>query len=235
MPFHEGELEAQRRAGVTDLARRVGRIMQPTIDGLIADFLEAQPMIVVATTTKNGAVHASLLTGAPGFARASDESTIEIRPAGGHRDLVFADLAESDYFALLAIDFATRRRIRANGRARVMDGALVLSTAEVYGNCPQYIATAPSPERTFFIATLHPGVGADVSHRGGPAGFVRVEANRVSWPDLPGNNMFNTIGNLLVNPRCGLLFVDFDRGTSRQIEGRATVHWDGGRRVEVEF
>jgi predicted pyridoxine 5'-phosphate oxidase superfamily flavin-nucleotide-binding protein len=229
MPYHDGELEAQRRAGVSELARRVGRIIHPTIDGFAADFLEAQPMLVVASTTKSGAVHASLLTGSRGFAQATGDSTIAIRPSGGHRDLVFADLAESNFFALLAIDFAARRRLRANGRAVVEDGTIVLSTSEVYGNCPQYLASA----NRFFIATLHPEAGADISHRGGPPGFVRVDGDRISWPDFAGNNMFNTIGNLLVNPRCGLLFVDFDRGGSLQIEGRASVRFEGGREVEV--
>jgi predicted pyridoxine 5'-phosphate oxidase superfamily flavin-nucleotide-binding protein len=223
MPFHSGELEAQRRAGVDDLARRVGRIIQPAITAAAADFLAAQAMIITATTNRSGAVHASALIGPRGFAHAINDSTIEIGATGGHRDLVLRDLAESDKLGLLAIDFANRRRLRANGRASVAGNSIVMSTAEVYGNCPQYLESA---ER-FFIATVNPDGEADVSHRGGPAGFVHVDGDRIWWPDFPGNNMFNTLGNLLVNPRCGLLFAD------RQIEGRATVVWEGERRVEV--
>jgi hypothetical protein len=46
-------------------------------------------------------------------------------------------------------------------------------------------------------------------------------------PDYQGNMMFNTLGNLAVDPRAGLLFVDFDRGNTLQLTGRATIVWDG--------
>lgn len=53
---------------------------------------------------------------------------------------------------------------------------------------------------TLFIASSHPERGADVSHRGGHPGFIRVEdAQTIIIPDYSGNNMFNTLGNILVN------------------------------------
>jgi predicted pyridoxine 5'-phosphate oxidase superfamily flavin-nucleotide-binding protein len=85
---------------------------------------------------------------------------------------------------------------------------------------------------TFFIASAHPdaarGVGdrshgVDVSHRGGRSGFVRVEGDVLTVPDYSGNFYFNTLGNLLVNPRCGLLFMDFDTGGVLQVTGRAEI------------
>jgi len=77
---------------------------------------------------------------------------------------------------------------------------------------------------TFFIGTFHPQAGADASHRGGFPGFVRVTAgDQISFPDYPGNTMFNTLGNLRVNPRAGLLFVDFTTGDVLQLTGRARV------------
>jgi uncharacterized protein len=255
--YHEGELEAQRRADVGDLAERVGRIIRPTVPPAAAEFLAAQTMVVVATTRRNGAVHASALAGPAGFVHTTSERSIELRPASGHLQTVLADLAESDVFGMLAIEFATRRRMRANGHAIADNGTIRLSTAEVYSNCPQYIArrddavslTAGSASTsavltdsdrrmiesatTFFIASAHPEAGADASHRGGAPGFVRVDGNRISWPDYSGNNMFNTIGNLLVNPRCGLLFIDFATGATLQIEGTASVRWEGERRIEV--
>lgn len=85
---------------------------------------------------------------------------------------------------------------------------------------------------TFFIATAvdeSQGVayGADVSHRGGRPGFVRVEPGGiVTWPDFRGNNFFNTIGNLAVDRRAGLLFIDFDRGDLLHLSGQAEVLWD---------
>lgn len=66
--------------------------------------------------------------------------------------------------------------------------------------------------------------GADVSHRGGKPGFVKVLDNRtIAFPDFPGNNMYNTIGNLSVNPRAGILFVDFDSGDLLTMTGTTEI------------
>ncbi len=86
---------------------------------------------------------------------------------------------------------------------------------------------------TFFIGSGHRGAtnsessGMDASHRGGPAGFVRVESpTRLVFPDYAGNNHFNTIGNLVLDPRVALLFVDFETGNLLQITGRASIDFD---------
>ncbi len=69
--------------------------------------------------------------------------------------------------------------------------------------------------------------GMDASHRGGTPGFVKVLSDtRIVFPDYAGNNHFNTIGNLMLDPRVGLLFVDFKNGGLLQITGRATIDWD---------
>ncbi|MGL6244566.1 2Fe-2S iron-sulfur cluster-binding protein [Pseudomonas sp.] len=67
----------------------------------------------------------------------------------------------------------------------------------------------------------------DVSHRGGNAGFVRVEGNVLTIPDFAGNLHFNTLGNLLLNPQVGLLFVDFESGDVLQIAGRTEIILEG--------
>jgi len=70
--------------------------------------------------------------------------------------------------------------------------------------------------------------GVDVSHRGGKPGFVRVDGEgTLTAPDFAGNQFYNTIGNLLVNPRAGLLFIDFERGDLLYLAAEATVIWDG--------
>lgn len=86
---------------------------------------------------------------------------------------------------------------------------------------------------TFFVASYvekEKGLrseGADVSHRGGRPGFVRVDdEHTLTIPDYLGNNHFNTLGNLLSNPRAGLLFVDFERGHLLMLTGRAEILWD---------
>ena len=255
--FHKGELEAQRRAGVEELARRVGRIIGTDIPSAVAAFLSSRAFLVVATEGGAG-VHASLLEGDPGFVTVSDDHTLAINPARGDLETVRADVAGNGVLGLLAIDFPTRRRMRVNGLATVDRDRIVLTTREVYGNCPQYIdprnqlhdavtlTTTMShalDERqqawiasadTFFIASVNAERGADASHRGGEPGFVAVTPTSVSWPDYEGNNMFNTIGNLLLDPRCSLLFVEFQSGATLRVDGSAIVRWDGERRIAVE-
>ena len=52
-----------------------------------------------------------------------------------------------------------------------------------------------------------------MSHRGGKPGFVRIDDDStLTVPDFTGNNFFNTLGNLLLNPRAGLLFADYANG-----------------------
>ncbi|MGF6111273.1 pyridoxamine 5'-phosphate oxidase family protein [Pseudomonas frederiksbergensis] len=83
---------------------------------------------------------------------------------------------------------------------------------------------------TLFVASYVDVDGqrsVDVSHRGGQPGFVRIEGNRLTIPDFAGNLFFNTLGNLLVNPQAGLLFIDFNSGDLLQLSGRTEVILDG--------
>jgi predicted pyridoxine 5'-phosphate oxidase superfamily flavin-nucleotide-binding protein len=91
---------------------------------------------------------------------------------------------------------------------------------------------------TFFIASASPAAeggdpaeGVDVSHRGGQPGFVQVAGEEgrtvLTWPDFMGNFLFNTLGNLVVNPRASVLFVDFTSGGLLSLTGETEVVWDG--------
>ncbi|MGE8151992.1 pyridoxamine 5'-phosphate oxidase family protein [Pseudomonas vancouverensis] len=83
---------------------------------------------------------------------------------------------------------------------------------------------------TFFVASYVDVDGeraVDVSHRGGQTGFVQVEGNRLTIPDFAGNLHFNTLGNLLLNPRAGLLFIDFATGDLLQLSGRTEIILEG--------
>ncbi len=86
---------------------------------------------------------------------------------------------------------------------------------------------------TFFVASYvdnqsgAASEGADVSHRGGKTGFVRVDnTHALTIPDYFGNNLFNTLGNILENERAGLLFIDFANGHVLTMTGRAEILWD---------
>lgn len=98
---------------------------------------------------------------------------------------------------------------------------------------------------TFFIASASPNAqdadvarseGVDVSHRGGLAGFVRLreetEGTLLTIPDYTGNSMFNTLGNILSQPKVGLLFMDFDSGALLWLQGLAWVEHDSPEQAE---
>jgi ferredoxin-NADP reductase/ferredoxin/predicted pyridoxine 5'-phosphate oxidase superfamily flavin-nucleotide-binding protein len=87
---------------------------------------------------------------------------------------------------------------------------------------------------TFFVASAataddsDPTLGADVSHRGGRPGFVRIDKEgTLTVPDFTGNFHFNTLGNFAVYPKAGLLFVDFETGDLLQLTGEVEIIWDG--------
>lgn len=259
--FHEGELAVQRRAGVDDTARRVGRNITPYVSPAFAEFLYAQPFLLVGGTDADSRVWASLIVGGTGFARAVDEQHVRVAGLPDADDPLSAVVAQDGArLALLAIQPHTRSRIRLNGTVEPDADGFTLTVSEAFGNCPKYIQRRLPVERlaappagpgrrgsvlddrqadlisgadTFFIASQHPQRGADVSHRGGDAGFVEVTGDRTGlrFPDYQGNRMFQTLGNLEVNPRAGLLFLDWDSGLVLQLTGRAEVVWEHERGV----
>ena len=79
----------------------------------------------------------------------------------------------------------------------------------------------------FFLATADAEGAPDCSYKGGMPGFVRVVGEReLVFPDYDGNGMFRSLGNILVNPRVALLFVNFTQPDRLRVHGRATVRDD---------
>jgi predicted pyridoxine 5'-phosphate oxidase superfamily flavin-nucleotide-binding protein len=252
--FHTGELAVQRRAGVeADAARLSGMLGPVELDGGIAGFLADRTFAVLTGRDAAGRLWVSPLTGPSGFLHVTSRSALEVKatiPAGDP----LHGLPVGQRVGMVVVEFAARRRVRINGTlTKAGDGRLILEVEQAYGNCPQYIqqrvlaahplspgqsgavrrGRALSPQDvelirgsdTFFLGTTHPERGSDASHRGGPPGFVRVEGDRLWWPDYPGNNLFNSFGNLAVNAETALLFFDFTTGATLQLSGTAEIDW----------
>ncbi|MDW5377217.1 pyridoxamine 5'-phosphate oxidase family protein [Halomonas sp. HP20-15] len=271
-PFHAGELEAQRRAGVESIASSAGSFIRDAMPEQHRDFFAMLPFVVIAAGDERGCPWVTLLEGDEGFIAAPDPRTLRVAATLAAQDPLASAFGSGTEVGLLGIELATRRRNRANGVIRSADDGLVIDVRQSFGNCPQYIRerqwrrVEPSPapgaivsERldarqrariaaadTFFIGTgfigtgfglgsgtdsarseeESPSQGFDASHRGGEPGFVCVaEDGTLQIPDYAGNNFFNTIGNLIRDPRVGLLFVDFETGGMLQITGRARIDW----------
>jgi predicted pyridoxine 5'-phosphate oxidase superfamily flavin-nucleotide-binding protein len=260
--FHDGERAVQRLAGVTGLADRVGRSIRRVLPPAAQAFLADRRWIVLGALDAGGRPWPAVRAGVPGFVHAIDEHTLRIDATGPAGDPLGDDeLGPGALVGLLAIEPATRRRLRFNGRVGANDGGgLVLKADQVFSNCPKYIqrrdeqpAAAGAPAATstrtaeltdrqrdrlhaadtFFIASGRPGEGVDVSHRGGMPGFLAVDGNRLAWPDYGGNAMFNTLGNLHAHPFAGLLVPDFDRGGALVLVGRAAIDWDPRRAASL--
>jgi predicted pyridoxine 5'-phosphate oxidase superfamily flavin-nucleotide-binding protein len=79
----------------------------------------------------------------------------------------------------------------------------------------------------FFLATADAQGHPDCSHKGGLPGFVRVvDRQTIAFPSYDGNGMFKSLGNLLVNPHVGLLFIDFESPKRLRVNGEASLHAD---------
>ena len=76
---------------------------------------------------------------------------------------------------------------------------------------------------TLFIGSSEEqGGDLDASHRGGKPGFVHVDSDKQLWfNDYPGNNFFQTFGNIQRYPYVGLMFIDFDSGDLLLLSGQS--------------
>jgi len=253
--FHSGEIEVQKRAGVREFAERVAGGFHEEIPPIAKSFLEVQPFGIVATLDSDKRPWASVLFGAPGFLSATDNKTLEIHTRPIHGDPLEKNLMPESPISLLGIDFSVRKRVKIKGKILSNKDPIQIRTERVYSQCPKYIQRRVVTEKpavppkssvaekrkdltnrqqqwiasadTFFIANYHPETRTDASHRGGMPGFVEVASNSMlRFPDYSGNNMFNTVGNMTACPPAGLLFMDFEKGSTLQMTGRAEVIWD---------
>jgi len=261
--FHAGELAVQRRAGTLDEAARLSPMLEPAeLRGGIAAFLADRTFAVITARDSAGRLWASPLSGPRGFLEAAGPTTLVIH-AGLRAGDPLHGLPAGQQAGLVVVEFATRRRVRVNGTLTAADDAtLVMKVEQAYGNCPQYIhqrllaqgspglagragvrrgdSLAPADTElvraadTFFLGTTNPERGSDSSHRGGAPGFVRVDGDRLWWRDYPGNNLFNSFGNLAVDPEAALLFLDFDTGRTLHLAGTAEVEWETAGRPGEE-
>jgi predicted pyridoxine 5'-phosphate oxidase superfamily flavin-nucleotide-binding protein len=245
--FHAGELAAHTRAAAAPRAAVI-RDWMPDQHRL---FFATLSFVVAATIDKDGWPIATILAGLPGFTSSPDAKTLVIASLPDRDDPATLWLKPGAPIGLLGIDFATRRRNRANGMIADTEGGIIVAVRESFGNCPKYIhirdiepnrAVPQAPALmdrldpsgrdaiaaadTLFVATSSGAEGVDISHRGGKPGFVRVDQDTLTIPDFAGNRYFNTLGNMILDPRAALLFPDFSCGDLLQVQGRTEIVWE---------
>lgn len=125
---------------------------------------------------------------------------------------------------------------------------LVTKINESLGNCPKYlnqyeirpalvtskvkhIGSALSDEGraliskcdSFFLSTTTQ-VDMDTNHRGGSPGFVRViSPTQIVYPEYSGNRLYQSLGNMKINPKVGITFPNLETGDVLYITGTAEV------------
>ncbi|AMR66890.1 pyridoxamine 5'-phosphate oxidase family protein [Aquipseudomonas alcaligenes] len=251
-PFHPGEQQIQSRLGMRDKLEDIGRRMiRDHMPEQHREFFALLPWLLVGSRDADGQPQASVLWGAPGFTTSPQPQRLRIDSMPEADDPLAANLRAGTGLGLLGIELPTRRRNRMNGRVEALsDGGFAVVVQQSFGNCPKYIqvrswqAATRQPGQleqgegldprwlplvegsdTLFIASSN-GADMDISHRGGPRGFVRLARDGRLWlPDYSGNFMFNTLGNLLLEPRCALLWIDFASGDLLHLEARAELVW----------
>ncbi len=220
------------------------------------EFYAQLPFVVLGAVDSQGDPWATLRTGQPGFMDSPSPQVLKIKLDAQPNDPANQGLQPGDAIGMLGIELHTRRRNRMNGNiSRRDDNILEIGVTQAYGNCPRYInlrhyafvdettdnaLDLPVSEPvvrdmitaadSFYVATYVVRDGerqVDVSHRGGKSGFVHMdEDGTLTIPDFSGNLFFNTLGNILLNPRAGLTFIDFESGDLLQMTGSAEVLLD---------
>lgn len=245
----------RRAGVATAAARLSGMLGPARLSGGPARFFADRTFAALTARDRSGRLWTSPLTGTPGFLAVTGATSLDVHAAPVSGDPLHALPAGQPVALLVIEFASRRRvRVNGTLRA-ADEGTLRIDVEQAYGNCPQYIQrrllvpapdAATGPERqpvrrgssltgadtdlirradTFVVGTTHPDRGNDSSHRGGPPGFVRTEGEGLWWPDYQGNNMFNTLGNLAVDPAAALLFLDFPTGRTLHLSGTAAVEW----------
>lgn len=253
--FHPGELAVQKAVGVSDVAAVNSKLIWSSIPDHVVPFIAAQSNCVIGGASVEGDIWAEFVTGNVGFATVGKGGrTVTLSGVFGTQSQRRLDLLVGHHVGVLFIDLLTRKRLRVNGTvAAISRQDLTLAIDQAFPNCPKYVqarrltASGVSNGRhamtegvvlpdhavawiersdMFFVASAAIDGHADVSHRGGKPGFVTIIGQTLLVPDYSGNSMFSTLGNFLVRPLAGLVFLDFEANQMLQLTGDITLDFD---------
>lgn len=257
LQYHEGQRDVQREANSTKAAERL-----TTWVGPVVEYATGADLIVLAALDEQQALHVAALSGPPPLVSAAERD--DVITIDAPRELLSL-LPERAPWGGIVINPASARRSRVAGMPAAHDGAVRLTCPVAFTNCRKYILasrstgththvgpthTAECPldeawvartvangEMAFLVSVTDAGV-ADVSHRGGPPGFLRFDATArsIAWTEYLGDGMFVSVGNLRANARFALLVLDLDSGDALRLSGQArytNVRTDRHERVDA--
>jgi hypothetical protein len=239
LTYHTGQIEVQTEANTRPVAEMLRGWVGP-----LGEFTVGADLIVLAAHLDGGFEFATL-SGAPPLVQPGDDGTSLLFPAP-----LFARPEDGDSRLVggIAISLAERRRARING-SLLCDYEPVLHAHEGFTNCRKYIIPSLALEddlhlgprsrteiafddpwltdvlarcETAFLASISPEGQPDVSHRGGPGGFLRLDsaAGCLRWDEYVGDGMLKSGGNVRACPELALVAIDLESGDAAQLNGR---------------
>ena len=250
LTYHTGQLEVQTEANSRPAADMLAERTSGRSERVLRFYASAD-LLVVATADQAGALRFNALSGDGPLLTPSDDDTLELHDGA-------TGLRTGSQAGAIAIDLRERRRARANGTLRIDGTRVYLRAAEELINCRKYIAPSialdsgfrcgPSQRETIdpsdgafrdalgrvetaFVASVSPEGRPDVSHKGGPTGFMTFDSTTgvLTWPELIGNGMFKSAGNIRATGTVSVLALDLDSGDAYELCGR------GEYRTELRY
>ncbi|MGH8386773.1 MAG: pyridoxamine 5'-phosphate oxidase family protein [Pseudomonas sp.] len=220
-------------------------------------FYEQLPFMLYGAVDADGRPWASVLEGEPGFVHSPEPGLLQFASLSAADDPAQLNAGAAIGLLGIELHTRRRNRINghigkmsASGFGVTVDQSYgncpqyiqlrqfrsvpladpATRTAQLFSELDEAAIALIAEADTLFVASYVDIDGersVDVSHRGGQAGFVKVEGNQLTIPDFAGNLFFNTLGNLRVNPRAGLLFIDFSSGELLHLTGRTEIILEG--------
>ena len=240
--YHEGQREIQCEANSTKAADKLSTWVGPVIQ-----YANEADLIVLASVGADGALNVAALSGPAPLVSAREDNG-EIRM---NTPLALADRLSTDSaWGGIVINPAAARRSRVAGTPVRHANVVSIPFTTAFTNCRKYITPTASTGNaehigpiaveprelddpwitetiahgeTAFLVTAPPDGVADVSHRGGPPGFLRyLPASReIAWTEFLGDGMFVSTGNIRSRSRFALLVLDFASGDAVRLDGDA--------------
>ena len=238
--YHTGQIAVQEEAGTRVVADRLAHWVGP-----VAEFAVGADLILLATLGHTGALEFTVLSGSPPLVEVAGPGTLRLAFPPGSAPRTGDAVACGG----LAIHLGQARRARINGTLRKAAGGWELDAAETFTLCRKHMAPSLAIEgvahagpvsreplalddpwlaallartETSFLASISPDGGPDVAHRGGPPGFLSLDAaaRRLAWPEYLGDGVFKSAGNVRATGTMTLLVVDLDTGDGAELVGR---------------
>jgi hypothetical protein len=236
--YHEGQLSIQEEAKTSYVAEHLAHWVGP-----VAEFALDADLVLLTTADQEGVLRFSALSGAGPLVEVATHPHTRVRFPSEH-----APVLPGGRYGGLVINLGLARRARLNGVLATRNGVAELDASETFTLCRKYMAPslaleeAPNmgPEarepialddswlsgllaraETSFLASISPDGGPDVAHRGGPPGFITLDAanGRISWPEYVGDGVFKSAGNVRATGGFTLLVPDLESGDGVELIG----------------